>query len=76
MQKNYSIISIAKDKYLNYLKTTTDKSVNLTRAYQTEIALWNSHFYINTTMTKITDTFLPKFIIQLNQFKYRCTNKI
>jgi hypothetical protein len=69
MQKNYSIISIAKDKYLNYLKTTTDKSVNLTRAYQTEIALWNSHFYTNTTMAKITETFLPKFIIQLNQFK-------
>jgi hypothetical protein len=66
---NYRLSSTTSDNYSNYLRTTTDKSVNLTRAYQTEIALWNSHFYTNTTMAKITDTFLPKFITQLNQFK-------
>jgi hypothetical protein len=51
------------------LETTNNKSDNLTRVYQTEIALWNNHFYTNTTMAKITETFLPKFIAQLNQFK-------
>ncbi len=69
MLENGSIISTAEDNYLNYLKITADKSVNLTRVYQDEIALWNSHFYTNITMAKITETFLPKFITQLNQFK-------
>jgi hypothetical protein len=68
MQENGSLISTAEDNYSNYLKTTTDKSINLTRAYQGEIALWNSHFYTNTTMAKITETFLPKYLTQLNQF--------
>jgi hypothetical protein len=57
--ENGSKISTAKDSYLNYLKTTTDKSIILIRAYQEEIALCNSHFYANTTMAKITETFLP-----------------
>jgi hypothetical protein len=68
MQENGSLISPAEDNHSNYLKTITDKSINLTRAYQDEIALWNSHFYTNTTMAKITETFLPKFLTQLNQF--------
>ncbi len=65
---NYRLSPTIADNYSNYLKTTTDKSVNLTRAYHDEIALWNSHFYTNTTMAKITETFLPKFITQLNLF--------
>lgn len=56
------------DNYSNYLKETTDKSVNLTKAYQDEIALWNDYFYSNTTMANITETSLPKFITQLIQF--------
>ncbi len=59
---------ILEDNYSNYLKSATDKSVNLTRMYQDEIALWDSHFYSNITMAKITETFLPKFITQLKQF--------
>jgi hypothetical protein len=55
--------------YANYLQYITDKSVNLTRAYQDEIAIWNAHQYSNTTMSKITEAYLPKFISQLNQFK-------
>ena len=55
--------------YANYLQSITDKSVNLTRAYQDEIAVWNAHQYSNTTMSKITEAYLPKFISQLNQFK-------
>jgi hypothetical protein len=65
---HYRLLSLSKDNYSNYLKETTDKSINLTRMYQDEVALWNSHFYSNTTMAKITETFLPKFVTQLNQF--------
>ncbi len=65
---NYRLTSTTQDNYSNYLKSATDKSVNLTRMYQDEIALWNSHFYSNITMAKITETFLPKFITQLKQF--------
>src|SRR5690242_2547195 len=55
--------------YANYLRSITDKSVNLTRSYQDEIAIWNAHQYSNTTMSKITEAYLPKFISQINQFK-------
>jgi hypothetical protein len=55
--------------YANYLQYITDRSVNLTRAYQDEIAIWNAHQYSNTTMSKITEAYLPKFTSQLNQFK-------
>ncbi|MGN6823345.1 MAG: hypothetical protein ACTHJ7_11340 [Candidatus Nitrosocosmicus sp.] len=55
--------------YANFLQYITDKSVNLTRAYQDEIAIWNAHQYSNTTMSKITEAYIPKFISQLNQFK-------
>lgn len=61
-------INNSSDNYSNYLKETTDKSINLTKTYNNEIALWNSHKYSNTTMAKITETFLPKFVTQLNQF--------
>ena len=55
--------------YANYLKSVTDKSINLTSAYQDEIAVWNEHQYSNTTMAKITEAYLPKFIDQLVQFE-------
>jgi hypothetical protein len=54
---NYKLSSTTADNYSNYLKTTTEKSINLTKAYQSEIALWNSHFYTNITMAKIAETF-------------------
>jgi hypothetical protein len=55
-------------QYSNYLIETTDKSVDLTRQYQDEIGLWNQGKYSNSTMAKITDSFLPRFINQLNEF--------
>src|SRR3981081_19222 len=64
---NSQIIHALEDNYSNYLKTTTDNSVNLTKAYQDKIALWNGHLYSNTNMAKITETFLTEFINQLNQ---------
>ncbi len=54
--------------YSNYLTETTDKSVELTRQYQDEIGLWNQGNYTNITMAKITDSFLPRFTNQLNEF--------
>ena len=65
---NSRLAQTSPDNYSNYLKLTTDKSVNLTRIYNNEIALWNSHFYSNATMAKVTESYLPKFIAQKNQF--------
>ena len=56
------------ESYKNYLENVIDKAVNLTRSYQSEIALWNDHKYSNATMAKITENYLPKFISQLDQF--------
>ncbi len=65
---NYRLLSFSRDTYPTYLKEVTDKSVNLTRAYQDEVALWNSHFYSSKTMANITETYLPKFLTQLHLF--------
>jgi hypothetical protein len=65
---NYMSFQTPKDSYPNFLKSTIDNSVNLTRQYQDEIGLWKISFYNNTRMAKITDSFLPQFKKQLNQF--------
>ncbi len=65
---NSRLAQTSTDSYSNYLKLTTDKSVNLTRIYNNEIALWNSHFYSNATMAKVTESYLPKFMAQKIQF--------
>ena len=65
---NYRLLSFSRDTYSPYLKEVTDKSVNLTRAYQDEVALWNSHFYSSKTMANITEKYLPKFLSQLQLF--------
>lgn len=65
---NYRLEQAASNNYSNYLISITDKSLNLTRSYQSEIALWNDHKYSNATMAKITENYLPKFIDQLDQF--------
>ncbi len=54
--------------YSKYLAATVDKSINLTKTYQDEIALWDHQNFSNMVMAKITETFLPKFVTQLNQF--------
>jgi hypothetical protein len=65
---NFQPFQTSKDSYSNYLKTAIDNSVNLTRQYQDEIGLWKISFYNNTRMAKITDSFLPQFKKQLDQF--------
>lgn len=65
---NYRLLSFSRDMYPSYLKDVTDKSVNLTRSYQDEVALWNSHFYSSKTMANITEKYLPKFLTQLHLF--------
>jgi hypothetical protein len=65
---NYKSFQTPKDSYSSFLKTTIDNSVNLTRQYQDEVGLWNISFYNNTKMAKITESFLPQFRNQLNQF--------
>jgi hypothetical protein len=65
---NYQSFQTTKDSYPDYLKTTIDESVKLTRTYQDEIGLWQRGNYSNTTMAKITETFLPQFMKQLKDF--------
>ena len=65
---NTSSIMYQEQNYKNYLENVINNSVNLTRSYQDQIALWNDHKYSNTTMAKITEDYLPKFISQLDQF--------
>ena len=65
---NYRLEQASSNNYSNYLQSITDKSLNLTRSYQDEIALWNDHKYSNATMAKITEDYIPKFISQLDQF--------
>ncbi len=65
---NYRLEQAASNNYSSYLESITNKSLNLTRSYQNEIALWNDHKYSNATMAKITENYIPKFIAQLDQF--------
>lgn len=55
-------------QYPNYLVETTDRSVELTRQFQDMIGLWNQGKFTNDTMANITDSFLPRFVSQLNEF--------
>ena len=64
----HRLLSFSRDMYPSYLKDVTDKSVNLTRSYQDEVDLWNSHFYSSKTMANITEKYLPKFLTQLHLF--------
>jgi uncharacterized membrane protein YvbJ len=65
---NFQPFQTSKDSYSSYLKTAIDKSVKLTRTYQDEIALWQRGNYSNATMAKITETYLPQFTKQLEDF--------
>ena len=65
---NYRLEQAASNNYSSYLESITNKSLNLTRSYQNEIALWNDHKYSNATMAKITENYIPKFVAQLDQF--------
>jgi hypothetical protein len=72
---NFQRFQTSKDSYPEYLKTVTDKSVKLTRTYQDEIALWQRGNYTNATMAKITETYLPQFMKQLEDFNDTTASK-
>lgn len=57
-----------RDEYENYFILTNEKSVNLTRSYQDQIALWQMGSYSNITMADITEEYLKNFTNQLTQF--------
>lgn len=54
--------------YAEYFLKIDKNAVNLTKSFQDEIARWNLGDYSNLTMAKITENYLPKFILQLNEF--------
>jgi hypothetical protein len=65
---NPFIITNKTDNYANYFASVTLESVNLTRAYQNEIASWQLGQISNNTMVEITDQYLNNFTTQLNEF--------
>lgn len=65
---NIKSVQTAQDEYANYFASVTLESVNLTRAYQNEIGLWQLGEISNKTMAEITDMYLRNFTTQLNEF--------
>jgi hypothetical protein len=62
------VAQTSEENYSNYLRHAIDESVKLTRTYQDVIDLWQRGNYSNSTMAKITETYLPQFVDQLNEF--------
>ena len=65
---NIKSVQTTQDDYANYFASVTLDSVNLTRAYQNEIGLWQLGEISNYTMAEITDNYLKNFNTQLNEF--------
>jgi hypothetical protein len=65
---NIRSVQTTQDDYANYFASVTLESVNLTRAYQNEIGLWQLGGISNDTMAEITDKYLNNFTNQLNEF--------
>lgn len=65
---NIKSVQTTQDDYANYFASVTMESVNLTRAYQNEIGLWQLGEISNNTMAEITDSYLNNFTRQLNEF--------
>lgn len=65
---NIKSVQTTQDDYANYFASVTMESVNLTRAYQNEIGLWQLGEISNNTMAEITDNYLNNFTRQLNEF--------
>jgi hypothetical protein len=61
-------MSRAIDEYANYFASVTEGSVNLTRAFQYKVGLWQSGEISNSTMAELTNQYLKKFILQLKNF--------
>ena len=58
----------SQDQYANYFVSVTEKSVNLTRAFQNEIGLWQLGQISNVTMAEVTDNYLKNFTSQISDF--------
>jgi signal peptidase I len=72
-QKNYigkATYIVFQDNYVKYLIAAIDKLNNLSKTIQNKYDLLNNHSYFNTTMAKITEISLSKFISQINQFNH------
>ena len=68
------ILSLQHQKIITQIIwSLTDKSVKLTRDYHDEIALWQRINYSNATTAKITGTYIPQFIKQINNFNNTAT---
>ncbi len=65
---NMKTAKTSQDEYANYFASVTNESVNLTRAFQDEIALWQLGRISNTSMAKITEDYLKNFTTQKNEF--------
>jgi hypothetical protein len=69
-EENTNPIAMANkvDEYANYFASVTEGSVNLTKAFQDEIRLWQSGEISNSTMAELTSQYLKRFISQLQNF--------
>lgn len=65
---NFRSVQNTQVEYANYFASVTQESVNLTRAFQNEIGLWQLGEFSNNTMAEITNHYLNNFTTQLNEF--------
>lgn len=61
-------VQTTQDDYANYFASITQSSANLTRAYQDEIALWQSGEVSNETLAELTNNYLVNFTKNMNEF--------
>ncbi|VFJ12428.1 hypothetical protein [Candidatus Nitrosocosmicus franklandus] len=65
---NINSAQTTQDQYANYFASVTEASVNLTRAFQDQIGLWQLGQISNNTMAEITNKYIINFTSQLNEF--------
>lgn len=65
---NVASVQTTHDDYANYFASLTQSSANLTRAYQDEIALWQSGEVSNETLAELTNNYLVNFTKNMNEF--------
>ena len=65
---NIKSVQTTQEEYANYFASVTQSSVNLTRAFQDQIGLWQLGQISNITMAEITNQYLRNFTDQLTEF--------
>lgn len=70
---NIKSVQTSQDEYANYFASVAQASVNLTRAFQGQIGLWQLGQISNGTMAEITNQYLSNFTAQLNEFNRTAT---